>query len=364
MPAFDVQIAEIFKGLSNVVLFQNPVLNSILVSIIIILSSLIIARIFLFFTEKVVERLTRKTKTKIDDLIVEKTKKPFYLLMIFFGLRISLIPLFIPQIIETILIEIIYSVIIIILFFIIGRSFNVVIDEWGKEFAKKTKSNTDDQLISLFHKFVNAFFIIMAIIFVLQAWGIKVTPFLASLGIAGIAIGFALQNTIANIFGGVQLIIDKTMEVNDVIKVGNDIFGTVEDIGIRSTRIKTFDNEMLIVPNGFLANQTIQNFAQPEEKVRVLIDFGVDYSSDPKKVKKIVVDVLKKTKSILKNPEPNILFIDMADFSLKFRAVFWVSSYKDRINIKSEAVGEIYNALKKNKITIPYPTRTVIMKKE
>lgn len=364
MVAFDAQISEIFKGLNDIVILQNPLWNSIIVSILIIIVSLVLAKIFLFFTEKVVERLTRKTKTKIDDYIVERTKKPFYLLMIFFGLRLSLVPLLIPTLIENIFIELIYSGMIIIIFFIVGRSFNIVIDEWGKNFAKKTKSNTDDQLISLFHKMVNAFFIIMAIIFVLQAWGIKVTPFLASLGIAGIAIGFALQNTIANIFGGVQLIIDKTMEVGDVVKVGNDINGTVEDIGIRSTRIKNFDNEMLIVPNGFLSNQTIQNFAQPEEKVRVVIDFGVDYSSDHKKVKKVVINTLKNIKTVLKDPEPNVLFMDMADFSLKFRAVFWISSYKDRVNIRSEAMGQIYDSLKKNKIDIPYPTRTLIMKKD
>lgn len=364
MIGFDTHIAELFKGLSNITILQDPLMNQVSLFLIIIIASLIIAKIFLFFTEKVIERLTRKTKTKIDDYIVARTKNPFYLLLIIFGLRISLIPLTIPDTFELILVELCYSVMIIIFFVMVGRSINVIIDEWGKDFAKKSKSQMDDQLLSLFHRVINILIVIIAILSVLKFWGYQITPILASLGIAGVAIGLALQSTLGNVFGGIQLIVDKTMSVGETVKIGVDIFGTVEDIGIRSTKIRTPDNELLIIPNGPLSTMTIQNWAQHNEKIRVTVDFGVDYSSDPKQVKKVVEDAIKKIKLVLKDPAPNVAFMDMGDFALRFKAIFWIESVKDRFNVKSEAVGVIYDTLKENKIDIPFPTRTLIMKKD
>lgn len=364
MASFDPYVIELFKGLSNITILQDLFYNQILVSFIIIISSLIIAKIFLFFTEKVIERLTRKTKTKIDDYIVEKTKNPFYLLLIIFGLRIALIPLTISDNIELILMNLCYSIMIVIIFVIIGRSINVVIDEWGKGFAKKTNSSIDEQLLSLFHRFINIVLVIITVLVILNYWGYKITPILASLGIMGMAIGLALQSTLGNVFGGIQMIIDKSMKVGETVKIGTDIFGTVEDIGIRSTKIRTPDNELLIVPNGPLSNMTIQNWAQHDSKIRITVDFGVDYSSDPKKIKKILEDELKKIKLVLKDPAPSIFFMDMGDFALRFKAIIWIESFKDRFNVKSEAVGVIYDTLKNNNIVIPYPTQNVIMKKD
>lgn len=364
MVEFDNEIAQIFSGLQNISLIQNTLYNSILVSLIIILSSLIIAKIILLFIEKVIERLTRKTKTKIDDYIVEKTKNPFYLLLIFFGLRIALIPLAIVANIELILIEVLYSIMIIIVFVIFGRSLNVIIDEWGKGFAKKTNSSIDDDLLSLFHKFINITIVIIAILFILKEWGFQITPILASLGIAGIAIGLALQSTLGNILGGIQIIIDHVMDKGDIVKIGNDVFGTVEEIGIRSTKIRTFDNELLIIPNGPLSTMTIQNWAQPDDKIRVIVNFGVEYGSDPKKVKQIIEDVIKKMKVTLKDPVSDVIFVEMGDFALKFQARFWVDSFIKRGDAKVEATNLIYNALNENKIGIPYPTQTVKMKKD
>lgn len=357
-------VSDLFTRISAIHLIENPILNSILLAALIFLGSFIFAWIAHFILEKIVYRLTKKTKTKVDDLIVEKTKKPFYYIILFYGFRLALYPLTISPLFENILVKIIYSLIIITIFYIISKSLNIIIEEWGKSVCKRTKSNLDDQLLSLFHKIINITIIIIAILVILSQWGIKITPILASLGIAGIALGLALQNTLGNVFGGVQMILDENMDIGDQVKIGSDISGTVDEIGIRSTKIVTFDNELLIVPNGQLANMTIQNISKPAPHVRVVINFGVEYGSDPKRVKKVIEEALDKTKFVLKKPAHDVIFTEMGDFALKFQARFWIESYKTRIEAKVEANNLIYEALKKNNIGIPFPTQTIHLKKE
>lgn len=349
--------------ITSIQFFENDLINSLILSLFIVIISIIFAKIILFITEKIIHRLTKRTKTKVDDLIIQGTKGPFYLLIIFFGLRLAVTPLNLSESINNHIVNIIYSFIILIIFVVITRVFNVVIDNWGATFAKKTKSTIDDSLISLFHKFINIFFIILGGIFILQQWGVQVGPFLASLGIAGIAIGFAVKDSLSNIFGGIQLIIDKAFTVGDTIVVGEDIFGKVEDIGIRSTRVKTFDNELLIVPNGHLANSIIKNYAQPELKTRVVVDFGVEYGANPKKVKKVIEEALIKMKGVLKDPEVSVVFVSMADFALLFKARFWVETYSERFDMKVAGTNLVYEILNKNKIGIPFPTQTIYTKK-
>jgi MscS family membrane protein len=136
------------------------------------------------------------------------------------------------------------------------------------------------------------------------------------------------------------------------------------DVGLRSTKIKTFDNELLVVPNGQIANAIIQNFKLPDLKYRVNVPFGVEYGTQVEKVEKIVLDVIKKMKLATKDPAPRVLFMEMADFSLNFSASFWIEDVSDRLTAKVEANKAIYNALNKAKIGIPFPTRTIYVKKE
>ena len=200
--------------------------------------------------------------------------------------------------------------------------------------------------------------------FILKNWGVQIGPLLTSLGIAGVAIAFALQNTLGNIFGGISLIADKSIKVGDVIKLENNTMGTVMDVGLRSTKLKTADNELVTVPNGKLADSQILNFLHPDPSIRTIIDFGVEYGSDTNHVRKVVLDELKKVPTVLRDPEPKVVMGEMGEFALKFKALFWVSNFDQREDTRVLAAENIYKALEKNKIGIPFPTRTVYLKEE
>ena len=338
--------------------------NKYLYSLALLVTFYILSELVVIVSRKVILKITRKTKTEVDDLIVKKTNKPISLILLLIGIRLSLLPLGIKQNILDIIEHIISSLIIIIVTYIAIVVIDIFIDNWGKKVAEKTKSRVDDQLIPVFHRFSRIFISIVGILFILPVFGIQIGPLLTSLGIAGIAIAFALQNTLGNIFGGMSIILDKSVRVGDKIKLDNDTMGTVVDVGLRSTKIKTWDNEIITIPNGKLADSRILNFIQPDPSVRINIEFGVEYGSDATKVRKIVLETISKIPGVIKDPAPKVLMKEMGDFALKFNALFFVNNFDIKFDTKALATEEIYNSLRKSGINIPFPTRTVYLKEE
>ncbi|MBW2966659.1 mechanosensitive ion channel family protein [Candidatus Woesearchaeota archaeon] len=323
----------------------------------------IVSKVFFYISQRFILKLTRKTKTKVDELIVGKTSKPFSLILILIGIRLAVMPLGLTENITRILNMIVSSFIAVLATYIVILVIDILLDNWGKRWAEKTKSALDTQLLTLLHRFSKILFSILGFLFILDLWGIKIGALLASLGIAGIAVAFALQTTLGNIFGGISMIIDKTIKVGDIIEVDADTMGYVIDIGLRSTKIRTFNNQIITVPNGKLASSRIQNFVHKDPSARVVIQFGVAYGSNIDKVKKVTLKEINQIKGIKKDPEPLVRFVEMADSALLFKAYFWVKSYKDRIPATDDANYRIYNALNKHKINIPFPQMDVHVKK-
>ena len=333
-------------------------------SLIVLILFYLLSKLVVLVSQKIILRLTKKTKTEIDDLIVRKTNKPISIILLLIGIRLALLPIGVKQYILDITENIISSLIIAVITYIVIVVFDIFIDNWGKSIAEKTSSSVDDQLIPIFHRFSRISISIIGLLFIFTVWGIQIGPLLTSLGIAGVAIAFALQNTLGNIFGGVSIILDKSVKVGDKIKLDADTMGTVMDVGLRSTKIQTWDGELITIPNGKLADSRILNFVQPEPKVRVVIDFGVEYGSDTSKVKRIVLDIITKTPGVLKDPMPKVMMTEMGDFALKFKALFWVEKFDIKFDTKVLITEEIYNELRKADVGIPFPTRTVYLREE
>src|SRR3989338_5466628 len=338
--------------------------NNYIHSLIILAIFFAVSQLFVFISQKIILRLTKKTKTDIDDLIVAKTSKPISLILLLVGVRLAIIPHKIRADILDIVEHVIVSLILVIVTYIAIVVFNIIISSWGRKFASKTESKIDDEVVNLFQKFARIILSFIGLIFILDIWGVKVGPLLASLGIAGLAVAFALQSTLGNIFGGISLIIDKSITVDDFIKLDDGTQGFVTDIGLRSTKVKSPDGDLIILPNGKLADSKIYNYHKPLPITRVTVEFGVKYGSDVEKVKKIALNEIKSLNLALKAPEPQAILDELGDFALKFKIFFWVSSIEKKIEAKEAALTAIYNALDKNKIGIPFPTRTIYLKND
>ncbi len=341
-------------------LLENRFIRAAIVLVAVYLGS----QIVYYILEKYVKYLTKKTKTKIDDLILAKISRPTSLILLLAGIRFALVPLNLPESISYYIFHTLGTFVILIFGYIAISIIKILIHEWGKKWAAKTASTSDDQLIGLLDRFSYIVVILIFLMILLDSWGIKIGPLLASLGIAGVAVAFALQNTLGNIFGGVSMVIDKSIKVGDEIEIDAQTKGTVMDVGFRSTKIKTRNNELITIPNGKLADSKIVNYVMPDTTIRVVVPFSVAYGTDVKKVKEFIIAEIFKIKGILNDPKPIVYFKEMGASSLNFDAFIWVADYNNRFAVKEEANLRIYNALNREGISIPFPQMDVHVKNE
>jgi len=331
--------------------------------LVILLITIIIAYLAKIILRQVLKPLAKKTKTKIDDLIIKSLSSIIFYIVLLVGLKVGLQNFELRENVQTVFDGIINTLLILTVTLLLLKIIGNFAQQWMREWKFRTKTTADERLIPLLQKVLKAVVIILAIIFVFNAWKINISPLLTTVGIAGLAIGLAVKDTLGNILGGLQLVLDKTFKVGDKVQLESGEMGTILDIGLRSTKLKTYDHEVIFIPNGYLANAKIKNFTHPDVSIRVNVDFGVIYGSDPEKVRQVVLKAIKKIETVIEEPEPVVQFLKMSDFSLDFVARAWVKSYTEAYSTKLKMTDDIYNALNKANISIPFPTRTVYTKK-
>ncbi len=345
-------------------ILSDYVVNPYLRALIVLVGVFLVLKITAFIIEKVVLRTTAKTKTNIDDLFVKKASRPITILILLIGLRVALEEIPLAPGVDVIFTRIVSSIIILMVAYIVYLFVDIVLFVVLRGKIKNSNSSTRESLLSLVNSVLRVAWVVLAALYILNLWGIEIGPLLAGLGIAGLAVALALQPTLANVFSGISILLDKSVKVGDLIYLDSETKGRVLQVGLRSTRILTFDNELVIVPNTKLADSKIQNVALPEKKSRAVIPFGVAYGSDIEKVKKLILGEVKKVNHFIPEPEPNVRFVEMANSSLNFKAYFYVDDYDNRFSAIDEANTRIYNALNKAGIGIPFPQMDVYIKEE
>ena len=345
---------DIFNKITSFI-FNNPYLRFLFISLV----SLLLAFIVRLIMRRVLQPLARKTKTYLDDLIIGSVASASFYLVFFLGLKVGLDYLQPPSAFYQNVIE---SALVIILTLMAIKIIDGFAGYWVEEWKGKTKSSADERLLPLVRKILKVLVVVLGAIFVLNAWNVNIAPLLTTAGIAGIAVSLAVKDSLTNILGGIQLVLDKTFKVGDKVQLDSGEMGTILDIGLRSTKLKTFDNEVIFIPNGNLANAKVKNFTQPDLSVRVNVNFGVEYGSDPEQVRQVVLTAIGQLEGVLDDPSPDVQFLQMSDFSLDFVARVWVASYTEAYRMKLRLTEVIYRALGEAGIGIPFPTRTIYTK--
>lgn len=241
-----------------------------------------------------------------------------------------------------------------VLIFIIGRWVAKVLRSVLERMMRKGK--VEETLISFVAHLVYVLLLLIIIIAALNQLGIQTTSFIAIIGAAGLAIGLALQGSLANFAAGVLMIIFRPFKVGDYIE-GGGTAGTVEEIQIFNTILKSPDNKIIIVPNAKITGENITNYSARDTRRMDLI-LGVSYSDDLQKVKEVLKDILTSDDRILKDPAPTIGVLELADSSVNFAVRPWVQTadywtiffdMKEKIKMRFDAEG----------ISIPFPQRDV-----
>jgi small conductance mechanosensitive channel len=216
------------------------------------------------------------------------------------------------------------------------------------------KYEIDPSLATFFKSFLNALLWVLLLISVATTLGMEMTSFVAILGAAGLAVGLALQGSLSNFAGGVLILVFKPFRVGETIEAQGTI-GEVESIDILYTKIKNFDNKMVTIPNGALANNSIINYSQKPTR-RVEIKVGVAYGTDLKKTRNVILDVLSRDERILAEPEPIVKFINFGESSLDLIVRVWVSS-ENLWPVYWDNMEAIKEAFEQQDIEIPFPQR-------
>lgn len=190
----------------------------------------------------------------------------------------------------------------------------------------------------------------------LSAAGFKTSQLAIVFGALGVGIGFGLQNVVNNFVSGLILMFERPIQPGDVVDIG-DTSGRVRDIGMRATRIKTFDGADVLVPNGTLLSEKLINWTLLDRNRRIEIKLGVAYGTDPKKVIALLEEVSRKTPGVAPDPAPVVLFMEFGDSSLNFSIRAWTQDFDAWINIRSDMLTQINDALTQAGIEIPFPQR-------
>jgi small-conductance mechanosensitive channel len=206
--------------------------------------------------------------------------------------------------------------------------------------------------------------LLMGALVLLDALGVQITPLLTALGVGGLAVALALQDTLSNLFAGVHLLADKPIRVGDYVKIADTIEGYVVDVGWRSTRVRMLQNNVVIVPNKRVAESVVINYDMPERRMALLLPVSVSYASDPDEVERVLIDEARRAvgevAGLVGEPPPMARLIPgFGAYSLDFTLVCQVASFVDQYAVQHELRKRILRRLRAESIDIPFPVRTI-----
>ncbi len=329
----------------------------------IFLGTLIVLKIFQIIILNRLSKLAHKTKTNLDDTLIsifKSIRPPFYFLIaLYLSVKSLTFPLLVFKIFKVLfIIVIVYEVI-----RALEKILDYLINLYFFKKGQKDTSKHNKAMIKTLQSIIKVFLWLIGLTLILANLGVNITSIIASLGIGGIAIALALKNILSDIFSSFSIYIDKPFEVGDFIALGTDK-GTVEKIGLKSTRIRTPQGEELVISNQELTSLRVQNFRKMEER-RAVFNLGVIYGTSQIKLKsipRIIKEIIKKEKLAKFD---RCYFTTFGDFSLIYEVVFYIHSkeYEDFLKTKHKINLEIYKQFEKEGIEFAYPTQTLLVDK-
>jgi len=338
--------------------------SDVLLALIILIVSVVTAKLFYIIIVKHIPDMLRRRKSTFDEKILESVERPVYAAIILLGLFFSLSSLTLLEKYHGEIADIFKALWIVWGTLVAATVVNVF-------FRIRMEKNKDDvfekTIIQNLNKIINSVIYVLGLLLVLTAFHVEVTPLIASLGIGGLAVALALQSTLSNYLAGLYITSDRSVVLGDILQLDNGLQGHVEKIGWRSTQIRTFTNDLVILPNSKLADMALTNYNQPEAETGVKIACGVGYDSDLKRVEEVSLDEARKVLERLPGgklePAPFMRFKKFGDSNIDFEVTLHVKSFPAKELVVHEYIKALHERYKKEGIDIAYPSRSIYMKK-
>ncbi|MDP7417762.1 MAG: mechanosensitive ion channel family protein, partial [Desulfobacterales bacterium] len=319
----------------------------------------VVAALLSWFLLKIVmARITKKTVTDLDDKVLGVVQTPLILLIVLYGVVDSLVYLELtPARISQI--KTVYDFgLMLITMWTAFRLFRIGLEFIAERWVKKKEFHIKFVLIPLIEKLGKAVFFTVLLILILGFFGVDLTAFVAGAGIIGLVVAFAAQDTLANFFAGIFLIMEPKFKVNDTIKFENEVY-IVRTIGLRTTQLyDIYQNMDVIVPNHTLATSKLVNLDEPDKKLRITLHIPVAFATDIDQLEEVIRKVSKDHPDIITDTpanEPLLYFNEFGPYYLDFVFMFWIENLEDRFFIRQRVFKSLYQGLKDKKIEVPLP---------
>ncbi|ACV24563.1 mechanosensitive ion channel family protein [Methanocaldococcus fervens] len=336
-----------------------------IIALIIFVSSVVISML----VKKIIDVtiLNKEDRRKTIKSYISALKMPISVGIILIGMYLAFKVLPLPENIHTILDKGFMVVTILFIAYLMNKLINTFIEKYLISMVSKFGSTIASSIIKPLQQITTIVIFSFAIIFILGNLGYNVTSLIAGLGIGGLAVAMASKETIENLIAGFILAFDRPFKIGDEIIIkGSDVWGIVEEIGIRSTKIRTFDDSLVITPNRDLLSQKIENLSE-RRKRRVLTTIGLTYDTPPEKLiraREILLDIIKSHPATV---EPiRVHFTEYGNWSLNFRVEYFIRNegYDYFLNALNEINIKIKQEFHKEGIGMAFPTYTVYLEKD
>jgi len=337
------------------------------VAAVIVLVFAVVAKLVNFFLGRYISRVTRRTKSNLDDMLMKAISRPLFIGILLVGIHMALNDLSVlAAYAESI------STAFTIIYGLYGALFavriiNTIIEWYNNEISARTSTKLDEHFLPMFKRITYIIVLSLALLWILGQLGIEITSLIAALGIGGLAVALALQPTLFNFFSGAQVAVDRPIKIGDFIELESGEKGTVVDIGWRSTKVRNFQNNIVVLPNSKIAESKLINYTTPSEEIGFIMGCGVAYDSDLEKVEKIAVEVAKK---VLKETdgvegfEPFMRFSEFGDSAINFNVIMRSKTFGGQYLVKHEYIKQLKKRFDKEKIEIAFPQLDVHLKKK
>ncbi|MEO8068113.1 MAG: mechanosensitive ion channel family protein [Flavobacteriales bacterium] len=302
-------------------------------------------------------RITLRSANGLDDIMVRAFKGILPLLGGVLGLRLAMRALELPVNLSGPMSRATFAAVVLALCVVAVRMATGALAQATRGLQGESRS------ASILDIILRAVIFSIGALVVLHDLGISITPMITALGLGGLAVALALQDTLSNLFAGLQLLASRQLGVGDFVKLESGEEGYLTDITWRNTTIRALSNHMIVVPNAKLAASIVKNYQRPDAEVAVLLEAGVSYESDLDHVERVTIatarEVVERLQPDLKEFDPFIRYNSFGDSNIGFSVIMRAAEFTGRYELLHEFIKALHRRYRKEGISIAYPTRTL-----
>ena len=344
---------------------QDVILVKMTIAVIILLATFLLSKILPKIETMIVHHVTGRTKTELDDRLFDAlaraTRKLIWLGGIYFA--VEAFRSILPERWTVYRSRILYVLLVLVIANLITRVLKHVLEWYASRLGDRVKSRIQNEFGPLFHRLIVIVVYAIAVVHILHYFEKDVSSIIVSLGVGSLAVALAAKDTLANMISGFMIMTDRPFRIGDRIMLESGEKGDVYDIGLRSTKILTFDNTLIVVPNQQIINEKVTNLTYPDPQIRVVVEVGVAYGTDLERAKAILEEICNNHPDVLEKPPPKAYFLNFGDSSLDLRLVCRVAQWGDQWRVAEELRMTVNHVFEKEGIEIPFPQRVVYLKK-